>query len=112
MNTDLRADLAFAASAALTLTLAGTTGAAALRPTPTIAGWPKCVTTTAGAKAHGWPLTRRGEVCAAKMVGTRVTRTQVEYVRTQPRTEGWEFLGLIFDPVSGELVGNLVRRPR
>ena len=116
MNTTTRALLAVAASTALITTATLTTGyaaaAPATRPTPLIAGYPKCVTTAAGARAHGWALTPRGQVCAAKMVGTRVTATRTDYTRTQPRTESWELLALITDPDTGAIVANLVRRPR
>lgn len=114
MNTLSRALLATAAALAVTTTATQTVTAVPLptRPTPLIAGYPKCVTTAAGARAHGWALTPRGAVCAARMIGTRVTATRTDYVRSQPRTDSWELLALITDPDTGTIVANLVRRPR
>lgn len=107
MNTLTRGLLA-AALAAATVTTATLTATAA--PARTIEGWPRCVTPYS-ARVNHLPVTPRGAVCATPLVGVR-EGGGVTYTRIQWRTERWEYLGLIGDPVSGELVADLVRRPR
>lgn len=102
---------AIAAATALGFSLF-TVPASAVNPTPTIAGYPKCVTTKAGAAKYGWAKTKKGEICAAKMVGKKVGKNRTDYSRTQPLTENWELLAVVWDDDSGDIIANLVRRPR
>ena len=106
MNTLTRGLLA-AALAAATVTTATLTATAA---PATIQGWPRCVTPHVAHLRHV-PATPRGAVCATPLRGVR-EGGGITYTRSQWRTEPWEYLGLITDPVSGELVADLVRRPR
>lgn len=111
----MRAALATLAAAVMLVVAAPSASAMtpALRGTvPLVEGWPKCVTTAAGAARLGVHKTPRGALCAARLVATPSGQHGTEYVRKQPRTESWPYLGLIVSEDGQRLVADLVRRPR